>query len=134
MQSAPSISTPVKILVVEGDNDLREALAIVLAAAGFAVRQAANSKDAIAHLVGSDLLPSLIVLDMNMPIMDSTELHSIVRSYARLCKLPILVIFGESGRLAPAILSDPKVSYLTEPLGTPTLLKAVERCLGHAST
>jgi DNA-binding response OmpR family regulator len=62
------VTRPGRILVVEDDELLREALAEVLVDDGHEVRTAANGADALSELEGWDA--QLIVLDLMMPVMD----------------------------------------------------------------
>jgi DNA-binding response OmpR family regulator len=56
------------ILVVEDDQEIRDFLALVLEAEGYAVRTAPNG--AVALELIQQQPPELILLDMRMPVMD----------------------------------------------------------------
>ncbi len=56
------------VLVVEDDRSLRDLVVDALRFAGFTVDSAANGADAIESV--ERRLPSLILLDMRMPVMD----------------------------------------------------------------
>lgn len=60
------------ILVVEDDVDIREAVTELLEGAGFKVRAAQNGLDALARLRQLPR-PSVILLDLLMPIMNGWE-------------------------------------------------------------
>ncbi len=61
------------ILVVEDDAATREALVLLLEAEGFAVRSAANGREALDVLEGAAVRPRLILLDLMMPVMDGWQ-------------------------------------------------------------
>jgi CheY-like chemotaxis protein len=61
------------VMVVENDPDIREIVAELLAADGHVVLTAAHGRDALAVLAGSEVKPSLIFLDLSMPVMDGWE-------------------------------------------------------------
>jgi CheY-like chemotaxis protein len=55
-----------RILVVEDDEDTRELMALALAGEGFAVEQAADAREALAHLASGTF--DLVVTDYDMPV------------------------------------------------------------------
>jgi CheY-like chemotaxis protein len=59
------------ILIVDDDADSRELLSELLAKEGYAVVCAENGRDALDYLSRS--IPSLIILDLMMPIMSGWE-------------------------------------------------------------
>jgi CheY-like chemotaxis protein len=59
------------ILVAEDHADSREALRILLEASGYRVREAHNGQEAIAAV--REETPSLVLMDMMMPVMDGFE-------------------------------------------------------------
>ena len=81
-----------KVLVVEDDEELRSIVAGILEEAGYGVLSASNGHEALQLLVNGDLTPSLILLDLRMPIMDGWEFARVVRYYHRLADIPIVVI------------------------------------------
>jgi len=58
------------ILIVEDDVDIREILAEALEDKGFDVMTAANGLEALSVLGAAPALPSVILLDLMMPVMD----------------------------------------------------------------
>ncbi len=62
------------ILVVDDDQDLLDLLAFVLSSEGYDVRTASDGQEALD--VVEDKMPSLILLDMRMPVMDGWEFAS----------------------------------------------------------
>ncbi len=61
------------ILVVDDDEDIREAVAEVLRGEGYATRSVANGQEALQVLEGADERPELILLDLLMPVMDGWD-------------------------------------------------------------
>src|SRR5271167_5078478 len=68
-----------QILVVDDDPGIRESLGMLLMFAGYDVATAENGASALLHL--NQVLPDLIVTDLNMPHMSGVELISHVRSF-----------------------------------------------------
>ena len=63
--------TPASVLVVDDDDDIREVLELALVEQGYVVSQASNGRAALE--VVSHEMPSLILLDMKMPVMSGWE-------------------------------------------------------------
>ena len=64
-----------QILVVEDDPDAREALIDVLEISGYSAEPAGNGREAI-DLLRQSSLPSLIILDLQMPVMNGWEFRA----------------------------------------------------------
>jgi CheY-like chemotaxis protein len=123
----PAMISSAEVLVVEDDGDLRDELVDCLVSAGHSTLPAGNGKEALALLAGNRLVPSLIVLDLSMPIMDGRELLDLLRSYRRLAAIPVILITGrDPGELA----RYPGVTLLKKPFTLQPFLAAVEHCLG----
>lgn len=60
------------VLIVEDDQDLREAYVTILQSEGFAVKSAENGADAL-DLIQKEGDPGIIFLDLRMPVMDGIE-------------------------------------------------------------
>ncbi len=64
------MSSNSEILLVEDDNDIREAIREVLETMGFGVREARNGEEGLAQLSRMNPALCVIVLDLMMPVMD----------------------------------------------------------------
>src|SRR5438876_10558877 len=73
MEPYPIGDAPTPVLVIEDDFDLRESMVAVLEACGYPALGAANGRDALAVLHGTQRRPGLIVLDLMMPVMDGWQ-------------------------------------------------------------
>jgi len=86
-----------RILVVDDNRSVREALVILLEGRGFGARGVANGREALETLrAGFDAC--LILLDMTMPIMDGRTFRAAQRQDPALTNIPVVVM---------AALSDP---------------------------
>ena len=65
-----------KLLIVEDEQDLREALQSILELAGYEVLTAKNGKDGYDAIMTH--LPDLVLCDVNMPELDGFELLSAI--------------------------------------------------------
>src|SRR5205823_6111038 len=84
-------SLPPAILVVEDDPAVREAVQDALELRGFRVFAASNGYEALAFLHG-DERPSLIVLDMVMPVMSGRELLEAKSHDPAIADVPVVVL------------------------------------------
>jgi DNA-binding response OmpR family regulator len=85
--------TAKRILVIEGDDEIRDLLREVLVEEGYAVVTAATALDALAATVRG--LPDLVVLDLRLPLMDG---GTIIREHlAALGGDPRVIVVTASG-------------------------------------
>ncbi len=87
------------ILVVEDDVDLRRTMCALLQHAGYPTWQAANGADAIAILKRSGGLVSLIILDVQMPVMNGLRFRALQAKDPRLARIPIIACSGSDDAL-----------------------------------
>ena len=81
-----------RILLVEDNEDIREALAETLRDSGYDVSEAANGKEALDHLASLSDGPCLVLLDLMMPVMSGPELLKLMQENQRLASLPVIVL------------------------------------------
>ncbi len=79
------------VLVVEDDPNTLESVRDILLRAGYGVDTASTGRDALGKLL-DDEQPSVIVLDIRMPVMDGRQFLTIVRAYHRLAAIPVIVL------------------------------------------
>jgi CheY-like chemotaxis protein len=111
------------ILIVDDDEDIRELLSLVLEAAGYRVKVAADGLDALEQIQEGEP-PALILLDLMMPRMDGQHF---LRKLTSLFPDAVVVIM--SGHAAAQTIADEfKVACcLTKPVELDDLLNAVKR-------
>jgi CheY-like chemotaxis protein len=114
------------ILLVEDDADIRMALRDLLAADGFVVHTARDGQHALRVLERIEL-PSLIVLDYKMPVMNGSQFLAAKRRNARLRDIPVVLLSAWtrewSGRLEVA-------EMLGKPVDPELLLTTVRAICG----
>ena len=81
-----------KILVIDDDEDLRESLIAYLEDHGYATTGAVNGKHALDILSDPSEQPSLIVLDLMMPIMDGRMFREAQLTSPKLGAIPVILI------------------------------------------
>ena len=115
------------VLLVEDDPDTRQALAELLEDAGFRCILAAHGRAAIEAL--SHETPSLLLIDLLMPVMNGVELIARLRGDARWEHLPIVVMTADGDRIIGVDLSGLDVDVL----GKPVDIAELARVLAHNS-
>ncbi len=109
------------ILVVEDDPAIRWTVQGVLVDEAYRVKTAENGKQALAVMEGG--MPSLILLDMRMPVMDGWTFAS--RLHERDIHIPIVVMTAAQDSRARAAEIDAAAS-ISKPFDLEDLLRTVE--------
>jgi CheY-like chemotaxis protein len=117
-----------QILIVEDDRDIRESLEEVLRDAGYAPVLAADGVEALQHLRAS-AVPSVIILDLMMPVMDGREFRAIQLSDERLRAIPTILLTAHA-KPADAMSGMGDVIFLAKPVDLDRLLETVARACG----
>jgi CheY-like chemotaxis protein len=80
-----------KILVVEDDEDARDAMVALLQLKGYRAVPASNGREALDYLDQAPP-PDLIILDLWMPVMDGWQFRSEQMKNPRLADIPVIVV------------------------------------------
>lgn len=114
----------IKVLLVEDDRALREALADTLLLAGHDYRAVGSAEDALEAVEQESF--SLVVSDVNMPGMDGHQLLSLLR--ARQPQLPVLLMTAH-GAVERAVdaMRQGAADYLVKPFEPKALIELVAR-------
>lgn len=115
-----------KILLIEDDTDVREALKLRIEADGFEVAQAGDGEEGLT--VYEREKPDLIILDTGMPKMDGFTFVKMFKSKYSIEKNPILVLTGRSGMREPFELEGVK-AFLTKPCSGEELVEKIKSIL-----
>jgi CheY-like chemotaxis protein len=124
------VSTQRKILVVEDNEDIRDAVAESLEDAGYDVWVAANGAIAIDALRESNDLPCLILLDLMMPVMDGAQFLQEMRRDPRLSALPVVVVTADDSAITKATALGTH-GGLRKPVQLNELLSTVSKYCQH---
>ncbi|MEO8178272.1 MAG: response regulator [Deltaproteobacteria bacterium] len=114
------------ILVVDDDLDSRESLAALLRSGGYAVATAANGHEAHQWLINTTELPSIILLDLIMPVMDGWHFRWYQVQHAEFARIPVVVLSGESD-VREVATSLGATGYLSKPIDPTSLLGTLQR-------
>lgn len=115
-----------RILVVEDDRDLSEAIADTLEVSGYSVSRASNGLEALSIIDGLDV--DLVISDVKMPNMDGGALLNSIKSKNK--KMPVIMMtaYGTIGQAVESMRNG-AADYISKPFDTNSLISAVKRHL-----
>ncbi len=114
-----------RLLLVEDDDDARTALAAMLEARGYGVIAAPNGRDAIERIHYLGIRPSIILLDLNMPVMSGDEFLAAQPEDPLLAHVPVVL---QTAQVVPPASLPPTVrAVLAKPVHFPQLLEVLAR-------
>lgn len=82
------------ILLVEDDEDFRLGLAEFLREQGYFVATAANGLEALRYLREAPSPPSVVLLDLKMPVMSGWDFRAKMLEDSALASIPVIVLTG----------------------------------------
>jgi DNA-binding response OmpR family regulator len=114
---------PVRILVVEDERSLREALVDLLTNRGFSVETAADGLAAAERGVESDI--DFVLLDLALPRLDGVDVCRRLRMARPALPILILTARGSEDERVKGLTAGAD-DYLTKPFGTNELLARID--------
>ncbi len=111
------------ILVVDDEQTVRDIVVMTLLLEGYSVREAADGAEALRMI--EDARPSLVLLDMQLPVLDGWGVARELR--AKELDPPIVVMTaGHDAQLAATEIGA--ADWVAKPFELTDLLTTVERC------
>ncbi len=121
---------PPMVLVVDDSLTVRKITTRLLTREGFRVDSAKDGVDALEKM--HDLVPDVVLLDVEMPRMDGFELARVMRSDARLKAVPIIMITSRTADKHRNHAMEIGVNvYLGKPYQEQQLLDSIAEQLGQ---
>lgn len=115
------------ILIVDDDTTLRDGLIGFFRLEGRSAMGASNGAEAL-FLLGKEVWPGVILLDLNMPIMNGWDFVSALERMSEVPTIPIAVMSGvTSNREIPPRETD--AGFFKKPVNLDALLATVNRHL-----
>jgi CheY-like chemotaxis protein len=114
------------ILVVDDDNDFREAICEVLGGAGYPVQQAENGELALKRV--ADEAPGIVLLDLKMPVLDGWGVMERMRGDPRSSAIPILILSAYGFEWEAELLGAQ--GYIPKSVGMDEILERVRKAAG----
>ena len=117
------------VLVVDDEPEIRVFIRKTLEPR-FSVEEASNGKEALEKIAVN--LPSVIISDLKMPVMDGVSLLNELRSNPRTKHIPFIMLSGKgTDKTAFESLESGADAYMDKPFHPRHLLARVERILGR---
>jgi CheY-like chemotaxis protein len=114
------------ILVVDDDDDFREALSEVLLQAGYPVQQAENGEVALAKCAVE--APGIVLLDLKMPVLDGWGVMERMRKDPKSAAVPILILSAYGFEWEAELLGAQ--GYIPKSVGMEEILDRVAKAAG----
>jgi CheY-like chemotaxis protein len=123
------------ILVVDDYEDARLTVREALEDAGYGVIEARNGQEALSFLVNRpDEHVSLILLDLQMPVMDGWALLEVLRCYVAWSKIPVIIVSAQEAHLERTLHRGVR-GCIRAPYEVNDLIHRVDECMsGSRST
>ena len=115
-----------KILIVEDDEVIREVLRDLLESEGYVVECAANGEEGIQALRREGPLPSLILLDIMMPVKDGFEFRYEQEQDSTLAGVPVVVMTADHNAESKRLRIGAK-GFIKKPFNVDDMVGMVER-------
>lgn len=116
-----------QILVKETIKELNPSLAVV---------SALNGVEALQYLDGAkerDELPSLVILDINMPLMDGKQALTLIKKDPTLSGVPVVMFTTSSSPLDKLFCEKHGVKFVTKPIKQVELYETVKLLLTYCT-
>jgi len=111
------------VLVVDDDEDICEALEVILQTRGYTCVIARNGEVAL-DVMRTDPLPNVVLLDMMMPIMSGEDARIAQLADARIADVPVIVMTADATAEDRA-MSLGVSKFLRKPLRIDELISAM---------
>jgi len=112
-----------RVLVVDDDPDILDALSEILEVEGYQVDRARNGREALQRL--EQKLPDLVLLDLMMPVMDGWEFARSLGPDAR----PPIIVLSADRNVSLKAREIGALGWLAKPFELSELLAAVRRAV-----
>jgi CheY-like chemotaxis protein len=127
MNSIETLAASKIILLVDDDLEILDITSELLNERGYSTVQALNGQEALDVLKKMHPLPSLIVLDLSMPVLNGREFLSERGRDSVISAIPLTVVSGEP---VPATLPMGSDAYLQKPVTIDRLIAVIELLSG----
>lgn len=111
------------ILIVEDEHDVRVTLRMALELEGYQVYSAGNGQQALNMLLNYDVVPSLIILDLMMPVMNGWDFLEVLKQEPKLKHIPVLVTSAAGNR---SKVSD-VIGFLPKPIRLDQMMDLIQQ-------
>lgn len=127
------------ILCVDDDSEDLEMLQEALEEVGpnFTIMKACDGEEALdmlRQMKEINHLPSLIVMDINMPKLDGKQTLVSIQSDDSLARVPVVILSTSNSEMDKLFFSRKKVEFITKPIVYDRIMEIAHRLLSFAKT
>jgi two-component system cell cycle response regulator DivK len=120
---------PATILIADDHEDNRELLQLLLAGAGYNVREAGDGRECLR--IAREELPDLIVIDLSMPLLDGWGVFQELKADDRTRTIPCMAVTAHAELDRNEALETGFSAYVSKPYSGDALLKTVATLLAN---
>src|SRR5215203_4283687 len=122
----------IDVLVIEDDDDSREAMVQILKMEGYRPLSAADGKTGVNK--AREVVPDIILLDLNLPDIHGKQIIQMLRKDQSLNRTPILVLTAAGRVEAQSAIEMGANAYFIKPIQYDTLLRSIPIVKGSIHT
>lgn len=115
-----------RVLVADGNADLRAQLADALSERGYEVETASDGEEVVRMLDSAVEMPAVVVLDLLLSRVRGVDVIRAIRGLARARRVPVIVLSGASVHDDELAGLDVDAVFL-KPVAAHALFEAIER-------
>ena len=121
-----------KIMIVDDEQDVREAIKLQLEGKNFQILEAENGEEAIAKMKESDHMihVGLILCDIRMPKVDGVECIDYLKTNAPGIPIVVITAFPDT-EMATSLLKKGIQDYLVKPVNKEKLVETVDKLIAE---
>lgn len=116
------------ILIVDDSVDNQELLTMLFKSIGYKVNHVSNGAEALSLLSGCSILPDLILLDYQMPVLNGFEFRELQLKNKLIQNIPVIVMTGDVNNNLYSEMKNP-FHVIVKPLQIHDLIKIVSEAL-----
>lgn len=117
-----------KVFIIEDDQDIFEAIRMILGSRGFIVQ---GADDAISLKAIEDFMPDLILTDLSVKNAKGGRLIDDIQANKKTKNTPLIIISGQSPETISGLAKELKISgFLQKPFNMEDLVRIVEENTG----
>ena len=117
------------ILICDDEAAIRHIVAAKLRAAGYTVYEAPDGQEG--QMAAVELLPDLIISDLQMPEIDGLELCTRLREHEATSAIPAILLTARGHLMAEGALEPTNIrAVVSKPFSSKDLLAEVNRAIG----
>jgi type IV pilus assembly protein PilB len=123
-----AVSSPITVLIVDDEEDIRKVLKARLTKEGYKVLEATNGEEGVK--IAYQQKPSLIIMDIMMPILDGISATKKIKNYLETVSIPIVMLTAKTDSASEIEALDAGADdYVSKPFDSEKLLARIRMLL-----